>query len=350
MLAIHLDRRDGVHRPGETISGRVEIVFPENRVCEELVASLDWDVESRGMPYQQRGAPVVLSSKRSLRADEPLELPFTIPAPAGPLTYHGHILTVSWTLRVVAKFGWTSREQAEARILLLPWTEEARALEMKDYRSAPKRSALVYDPGPLPEASLAKREEWKALEHPALGVALTLASAALFLGRAGGFGRYMALLMFVGGISGLWGHVRRRALRERLGPPELSIHPEIARVGEVVTVSVTFEPGQPEVLKELSISLSSQEMVVRPSGEPDEPRHYRHALHGDRRSVDRARLRLPGGRVTVVQELFRIPERAAPTFGAPNNEVRWEVSVTAQTSDLVTWKETRRLIVHPPAG
>ncbi|MDI1452189.1 hypothetical protein [Polyangium sp. 6x1] len=348
-LSLHLDRRDAVHRPGELITGRVEIVCPDSRRGGELVASLDWDVESRGEPYAVRGAPIVLAAGLALTAGEPTFVPFEIPAPSGPLTYHGHILTVSWTLRVEAKLGWASRERAEARILLLPWTEEARALTAKSYRTAPARTALVYDPGPLPEVALDKRDEPKTIEHPVVGLSLAAASAALLVLRAGAFARILALLLLVGGLSALFAHLRRRTLRERLGPPELAVHPEIARAGEVITVSVSFKPSRPEVLKELIVSLAAQEVVVRPSSEPDEPRHYRHSLHGERRAVDRARLRLPPGRVTVVQEMFRIPLRGPPSFGAPNNELRWEVSATVRTADLMSWKQTQRILVHPPS-
>ncbi len=346
-LSLHLDRRDGVHRPGETITGHVEIVCHDSRRCDELIATLDWEVESRGEPYSKRGAPVVLSPGLTLSAGEPTVVPFEIPAPAGPLTYHGHILTVTWTLRVEAKLGWASRERAEARILLLPWTEEARALTAKSYRTAPSRGALVYDPGALPDSSLGKRDEPKAIEHPLVGLALAAASAALLVLRAGAFARIFALLLLVGGLSALFAHLRRRTLRERLGPPELAVHPGQTRAGEVITVSISFKPGRPEVLKEIVFSLSSQEVVVRPSSEPDEPRHYRHSLHGERRTVDRARLRLPPGEVTVIQEIFRIPQRAPPSFGAPNNELRWEVSATVRTADLVEWKQTQRILVFP---
>ena len=349
-LSLHLDRRDAVHRPGETITGRVEIVCPESRRCDELVASLDWDVESRGEPFAVRGAPVVLAAGLALTAGAPTSVPFEIPAPAGPLTYHGHILTVSWTLRVEAKLGWASRERVEARILLLPWTEEARALTATSYRTAPSKHALVYNPGPLPEVSLEKRDESKTFEHPIVGVALAAASAALLVLRAGAFARILALLLLVGGLSALFAHLRRRTLRERLGPPELSVHPTIVRAGDVITVAVSFKPGRPEVLKEIVFSIAAQEVVARPSSEPDEPRHYRHNLHGERRSVDRARLRLAAGRVTVVQEIFRIPHRGPPSFGAPNNEIRWEVAATVRTADLVSWKQTQRILVHPPSA
>ncbi|MRG96486.1 hypothetical protein [Polyangium spumosum] len=348
-LSIHLDRQDAVHRPGELITGRVELVCPESRRCDELVASLDWEVESRGEPFSSRGAPVLLAAGLALSPGAPTLVPFEIPAPSGPLTYHGHILTVSWTLRVEAKLGWASRERVEARILLLPWTEEARALTATGYRKAPSKYALVYDPGPLPEATLEKRDESRTVEHPLVGVSLAAASVALLVLRAGAFTRILALLLLVGGLSALFAHLRRRTLRERLGPPELAVLPEIVRAGEVLTVSVSFEPGRPEVLKDLVISVSAQEVVLRPSSEPDEPRHYRHSLHGERRLVDRGRLRLPPGRVTVIQEMFRIPLRGPPSFGAPNNEVRWEVTATARTADLVSWKQTQRILVHPPS-
>ena len=349
-ISIHLDKRDGVHRPGEPVTGRVEIVCQDTRRCDELVASLDWAVESRGEPHSVRGAPHLLSAGLPLEPGRAEIIPFEIPTPAGPLTYHGHILTVTWTLCVEAKLGWASRERAEARILLLPWTEEARALAVKNYRTAPSRAPLAYDPGPLPDAPLAKRDDPKGFEHPLVGVALAAASVVLVVVQAGAFARIFALLLLVGGLSALFAYLRTRTLRERLGPPELDVHPEIVRAGDIVTVAVAFHPARPEVLDELVFSLAAQEIVVRPSSEPDEPRHYRHSLHGERRATDRGRLRLPAARVTVVQEIFRVPRSAPPSFGAPNNELRWEVSATARTADLVTWKQTRRILVHPPSG
>lgn len=348
-IRIHLQKRDAVYRPGEPITGHIEILSPEVKRCEELFASLDWEVESRGEPYSHRSIPILVTAGLPLEPGRAATVPFEIIMPTGPLTYHGHILSVTWSLRIEAKFGWASKERTELRLMLVPWTEEARALAVKSYRTAPSRLALPYDPGPLPETNLSKRDEPRGFEHPAIGVALAAASVVLVVLQASALARIFALLLLVGGLSALFAHLRTRTLRERLGPPELDIVPEIARAGDIVTVTVAFRPARPEVLEELVFSISAQEVVKRPSSEPDEPRHYRHSLHTERRTVDRGRLRLPAARVTVIQEIFRIPRTAPPTFGAPNNELRWEVSATARTSDHVTWKQSRRILVHPPA-
>jgi hypothetical protein len=253
-------------------------------------------------------------------------------------------------LRAEAKFGWALRERAEMPISLVPWTAEDRALSMRSYRLGPVRPSLAYYPGPLPEAPIEKRDDPRGIEHPIVGVALAATTVALVVLRAGAFARVLALLLLVGGLSALFGHLRRRTLRERLGPPQLDVHPEIVRAGDVITVSVTFNPTRPEVLSELTFSVHAQEIVARPSSQPDEPRLYRHSLHVERRSVDPDRLQLEPARVTVIQEIFRIPETAAASFGAPHNELRWEVSATVRAPDFLTWKQSRRILVFPPSG
>lgn len=347
-LSIKLDKQDGVHRPGEPISGNVEYTCPEAKRLDELVLTLGWDVETPGEPHGVRGAPIVLAKQVQLLANENRVFRFELPAPAGPMTYHGHILSVHWVLRAEAKLGWALRERAEARISLIPWTEEERALSVRSYRLGPARPALAYYPGPLPEAPMEKSDESRGIEHPIVGVALAGATVALVLLHANPYTRVLALLLLVGGLSALFAHLPRRTLRQRLGPPQLDVHPEIVRAGDIVTVSVAFRPARAEVLSELTFSVQAIEVAARPSSEPDEPRIYRHSLHVERRPVDRGRLRLEAARVTVIQEMFHIPDTAAPSFGAPHNEVRWEVTATVRTADLLTWKQSRRILVFPP--
>lgn len=348
-LSIHLDKRDGVVRPGEPIIGTVELVCPDAKRLDELTLSLGWDVETPGEPHGVRHAPIVLAKQRQIGAQEPQVFRFELPAPAGPLTYHGHILSVHWTLRAEAKLGWAQRERAEARISLIAWTEEELSLSVRSYRTGRSRQSLAYNPGQLPEIVLEKNEDSRGIEHPIVGLALAGATVALAVLHANPYTRIFAMLLLVGGLSALFAHLPRRTLRQRLGPPQLDIHPEMVRAGDILTVSVAFRPARAEVLSELILLVQATEVAARPSSEPDEPRIYRHSLHVERRVVDRARLRLDGARVTVVQELFHIPDTAPPSFGAPHNELRWEVTATVRTSDALTWKQSRRILVFPSA-
>lgn len=346
-LSIQLDKQDGIVRPGEPITGNVELVCPEAKRLDELFISLGWNVETPGEPHGNRGTPLLLAKQVQLGANESHFFRFELPTPAGPLTYHGHILSVHWLLRAEAKLGWKQRERAEARISLIAWTEEERALSVRSYRTGRPRQSLAYDPGPLPEVLLEKSDESRGIDHPIVGVALAGATVALVLLHANAYTLIFALLLLVGGLSTLFAHLPRRTLRRRLGPPQLDVHPEIVRAGDILTVSVTFRPARAEVLSELIFSVQATEVAERPSSEPDEPRIYRHSLYVERRVVDRGRLRLEGARVTVIQEMFRIPDSAPPSFGAPHNELRWEVTATVRTADLLTWKRSRRILVFP---
>lgn len=346
-LSIQLDKQDGIVRPGEPITGNVELVCPEAKRLDELFVTLGWDVETPGEPHAIRGSPVIIAKQIQVSANEPRVFRFELQAPPGPLTYHGHILSVHWLLRAEAKLGWTQRERAETRISLIAWTEEERALSVRSYRTGRPRQSLVYHPGSLPEVVHEKNEESRGIEHPIVGVALAGATVALVLLHANPYTRIFALLLLVGGLSTLFAHLPRRTIRRRLGPPQLDVHPEIVRAGDILTVSVAFRPARAEVLSELVFLLQATEVAARPSSEPDEPRIYRHSLHVDRRVVDRNRLRLDGARVTVIQEIFQIPQSAPPSFGAPHNELRWEVTATVRTADLLIWKQSRRILVFP---
>jgi len=348
-LSIQLDKQDGVVRPGEPITGNIELVCPDVKRLDELTLSLGWDVETPGEPHGIRGTPLVIAKQVQLSANEPQLFRFELLAPTGPLTYHGHILSVHWMLRAEAKLGWAQRERAETRISLIAWTEEERALSVRSYRIGRPRQSVTYNPGPMSEVVLEKSEESRGIEHPFVGIALAGATVALALLHANPYTRIFALLLLVGGLSSLFTHLPRRTLRQRLGPPQLDMHPEIVRAGDILTVSVAFRPARAEVLSELVFSVQATEVAARPSSEPDEPRIYRHSLHVERRVVDRGRLRLDGARVTVIQEMFRIPESAPPSFGAPHNELRWEVTATARTADHLTWKQSRRILVFPSA-
>lgn len=88
----------GIHRPGETVSGRVEWAL--GRAPDALELRLFWYTEGRG----DRDAGLA----RSMRIERPGETGrqrFDLELPTGPYSFSGSLISLIWALELVTEPG-----------------------------------------------------------------------------------------------------------------------------------------------------------------------------------------------------------------------------------------------------
>jgi hypothetical protein len=100
VIVIRLDGDSGHHRPGETLSGQYWIESPDASQVKAVEASVLWYTEGKGdedmavHEFWRRDA----SDAETLDARRPE--PFSATLPNSPLSYHGHLITIRWCVRV----------------------------------------------------------------------------------------------------------------------------------------------------------------------------------------------------------------------------------------------------------
>jgi hypothetical protein len=348
-VSIHLDRQDAVYHPGETLRGEVEVVSRDAGRLASLTLTLQWQTRGKGEPCAGEARSLLLARDLALSPGAPRRVPFELPAPSGPLTYHGRIVTVEWSVTAVADMGWLSKPRAEARLLLLPFQGEARAA-LLGYRTAPlQRKAPELDLGPSARSMLGKPRARSLSEEPLWGVAVGVLGILLLLILPSNAWMFGLMLMGGGGMI-IANAIRLRALGQSLGNPVLRVHPEIVRAGEPLTVELVLRPPEDQDLEALVLGLSGAELAEKPREAGGEPQRFRHTLHEERRAVEISRRRLRGGKETVIREVLLVPAEAPASFAAPNNEVRWEVTAMARAFGEEPWRSERAILVLPREG
>ena len=99
----HPDRR---YRPGETISGRIDVSAAADAdcPCEALTVGLFWTTRGEGQGDHGQGCSCDLF-RGTWRRGERKAYGFELLAPSDPLTYHGKNIHVAWYVEAEARSG-----------------------------------------------------------------------------------------------------------------------------------------------------------------------------------------------------------------------------------------------------
>jgi hypothetical protein len=185
-----------------------------------------------------------------------------------------------------------------------------------------------------------------------LGAALfSKTSTGLFEGAFGclfGIPFVLVPLAFIALPGWLLYRAWRNVLAERrLGEVDLSAPEGNIHGNEVVPIGVSFTPRSRIALNEIRATLVGREVVVRGSG--TNKHTYRHTLHEQKIVLCEEQVVEAGTSVSVEGELV-IPEEAAPSFRAPDNELRWSITFEIDVAGWADWIREWVLAVQPAAS
>jgi len=341
-MRLEVSRADRVYRPGETIRGTLTLKVREDCHCKDLLITLRW--RTRGKGNKAEGDPVKVSlGSHDWQTGQEHKIPFEIEAPAGPLSYDGTLLRVLWELRAEADTSvWADPKTDPLVVRLERWTAETLTQEGGSYRAPPKHWAGEYGLGPTARQSVPGAPPSTLMgcgAVAALGGVLLL--AAPWGSNAVGGGIVMAV---VGAVLFLFALPKYLAQR-RIGTPIFRCEPSEVCVGGDLCVTLTLRPKAEARVNGVSVRLLGREKVTKGSGK--KATTYRQDLHEQRGELSLGAKRLKAGKTYCGELKLKIPEDAAPSFGAMYNEVFWEIDVRIDIAGWPDWKDGQRIVVVP---
>jgi len=320
-------------QPGQTVKGRVTVDVRKDVEFRAFQIRFLWYTEGKGNRVTGEGRTETLIRDGSWMSGTSHGFSFEITAPWGPLSYGGKILKVLWVLEARLDRSLLKSDVMERIPVLIQGTPD------------PQNASL----GPVPQ----EREKLEAVKKGRVGTWVAVGSVFLimgiFYGAANGWelrvaGRITAFLLIAGGLfislKGLWG----RLGRGKLGEPTVELSTTELRRGEEVRFSVSVRPDQKTELRSLEVILECEERVVHGHGQY-QSRH--------KRTVFEEHLTLAENKVIEPHKGFKkkgavtIPKDAAPSFGAPHNQVIWWLRFRGDIVGWPDWKEPVLLTVWP---
>ncbi len=105
---------------GDTVRGWLRVDLPADSRMRGISIELKWQTEGRGT-VDECVVGKVSWVETQLPASPPFELPFELHIPAnGPVSYHGNLLSIVWTLRANIDIPWAIDVGESREITVLP--------------------------------------------------------------------------------------------------------------------------------------------------------------------------------------------------------------------------------------
>jgi hypothetical protein len=330
-LEVVLEKADRTFRAGERVRGRVRVTPHGDVECRGLKVTGGWRTHGRG---NRDNAPSPFTQTFPVdrfRAGQPQEYPFEFPAPAGPASYHGHLVNVDHYVSAEIDVPWATDPRAEVEVLI------------------PGGDAEPYDFGP--KFTTQRRLNSPHAIVPAkktgclgglIGLVIALAGLGVFFFHP--VWTFAAAILAVVGIVA-FATAKRRVAESRLGTPLVQVQPNPARAGEAVAVTVSFEPPVDVALAGGRIALTAFERAV--SGSGTNRTTHTHQIHVWQKELSLGSRRVSARQPVVFQETIAVPADAAPTFMAEDNDVTWAIHVKIALEGWPDWEQEVPLAVRP---
>jgi hypothetical protein len=314
---IVLDRTGRTFRPGEEVTGTVRVRVNRDVKCKGVLLEHFWQTHGRGNKASGTKATVVLY-RGSLQAGENLALPFSIAAPNGPPTYHGHYLNVDHYLNARVDIPWAIDPKQKEEYILLPGAGPW---------------------GNLPKSVLGRDEALKGLSKAGVPIGIGLLVVGLFILFPCG------IVLIPAGLIVLFLALRRSMAEKKVGSVKVNLgRLQVSPSGDV-PLQIEFTPRQTSKLNRITAKLKGEEKCV--SGSGTSKTTHTHKLH-ERTVVLMPEGNVTAGRTIQLEANVSIPDGGAFTFSASDNEVNWSLEVRLDIPLWPDWTTKRTVIVRPP--
>ncbi|WP_168210549.1 vacuolar protein sorting-associated family 26 protein [Persicimonas caeni] len=340
-ILVELDDPTRQYVPGDLVSGEVHVTVDSDCKCDALMVELAWETHGRGN-HAEGVSTLDIPFQGTWSAGDEHTYPFRFTVPNGPYTYHGHYLNVDWYVRARADIPWAIDPKGKADFLVGP---------------GPKT-----DP-----ASYINTDEWHDGLDTKQAPSAANAGCLFFFGMVfGGFGVFMMMMILAtGGDAGasvmaalgglvflaiggsmMFAAVRNPLAQKKLGTVEVTLPDEVLHPGNSLPVTVTLDADARDDITIATATLMCRERVVSGSG-TNKSTHTEDILVEPLELEETAGA--PGGRM-VLEALHRLPQDAAPSFYADDNELLWLVEVHVDVPNWPDYKEERFFEVRPGVG
>jgi hypothetical protein len=256
---------------------------------------------------------------------------------------------VAWALVVSVDVAWAPDPETTLPLALLPADpQRVTAGGGGIYRES---SAAIYRAPSSPvrhELGSKTEAAGKVKGKHYLGGFAALAGMAAIGSLFDGVGFLMAPLAGIGALAVAWVGIRHSLTRSALGSPTVGILPTEARRGEIVRASIHLRPRLQLSPRMCRAELKGIEQAVKGSGSSSTT--HTHTLYHQHFALMGPNPLTADQDVTLEAEV-KIPDNAAPTFGATSNDVIWtikiELNATTPGGSTVAYDDEIILHVQP---
>jgi hypothetical protein len=314
-------------RGGATIRGVVRVCAHEAVRCRGVRLEQRWETHGRGNKHRERLQTVTLY-EGALPLGQVMELPFELVVPPLPLTYHGHYINIDHYL--------------EARVDVPLW------FDVKVERE------LLVEAGEQPEGGYddelreraGKRRSVPGKISALIGGAFMLGGLTMsfFATRIGIVGYLIGLGLTGLGLFVAFAGMRKHLARKALGEIDIAVPSWRVYPGAVIPLEVRLKPEKPLRLRSAVATLRGIERCV--SGSGTRRTTHTHTLHETKTPLCEARS-IDSGAPSVISGEIAVPEDAAFSFKAEDNDIIWELEVEIDIEGWLRWSETRKVVVRP---
>ncbi|MGD2067223.1 MAG: hypothetical protein PVI57_00960 [Gemmatimonadota bacterium] len=317
-LRIHLDRDDRTYRTGDRVSGRVFIETGRGDRCQSVTLKRYWKTHGKGNTARGGEHQVVLHAG-PLQGIGPWEFPFEVDAPPGPFTHRGDYLNVDHYVRVDLDIPWAFDPKAEEEFILLPGPAT-----------------------PEPDPGLLHRREAK--KQGAAGCRRVMGILFMIVGVA----TLPLGVVFMGvGLLLIVPDLRRKLAGLKVGEVTVRVGRRRLTPGAGTDVDVQVVPSKEARLNEATVVLRGREVCVSGSG-TDRTTHT-NTLHEVKLPLSGPKVLLPG-QTARLHGHVQLPDDAAWSFVAKDNEITWDAVVRLDIPSWPDWIEEVPLLVWPGVG
>jgi hypothetical protein len=368
-LFVELDEPERRHRGGEPVTGRVRVRTDGEVTCKRLVIEQVWRTHGRGNQAEGVLEEHVVSEQRWLPGRE-YEVPFSFPAPAAPIHYHGHIVNVDHYVAARADLPWRIDPRTAVDYLVAP-TEEtpARYVETEaDFGKAAQKAqearAKKSGSGKSP-----LRWVWTILFAPLVIILLAMLLALLLvllpILLVAALVRWIVLLARQGSAERKLGAVEVVVGARKLGEPGQA-HSGVVEAGGLaalkrrlrrtggatylvtiatpVSVAVRFTPKSNVEIEGATLTVTGTESAT--SGSGTNATTHRHVVAELQTQLSGPRPLIAGQAIDLRGEIL-LPAGTAPSFIAPSNTITWEMRLAIAIPKWPDWVQTSKLLVVP---
>ncbi len=360
-LKIVLDHPHRTYASGEKARGVVEADVHSDCECRKLSLHREWRTHGKGNAYSGGKQEWELFSG-TWTAGQNASYPFEFEVPRGPLTYRGHILSITWHLRAHADLAHALDQKVEEEFVL--------AAGQAHDEGSPGRPGRASDQISITAAEAKKKGPVVyAIAIPAffitLGVSLWFASgllqktvlhhwlqahfphdafARVFLAGFGALFFGIIAVTCAGFILSTLGY--ELAMR-KLGQVKVELSSKTVRPGGSINCKIHFRPRSQVELKKAVAQLRGVEWAHWTSGGTSmKTRNYTHTLF-DRATTIASRQTLVPGQDIVLEGTIQVPPDAPYTIQITDNELNWSLEVILSLHHWPGWSDVLDIAVRP---
>jgi hypothetical protein len=376
-LKIVLDEVDREFRPGETVTGRVDVTTDGDVTIDALTVELAWQTHGKGNRTTGVKETVELYAGE-VQGGMPRYDQFQLTCPPGPFTYHGTVLNVDWVVRARADIPWKIDPKAEEKFVLRPPERPVGAdfFPTESPRAAEVVAGLgdidtVLEAAGVTELTAEQRRQAARFQKlagkggrvflgcffaPFLVIGLVMLVVGLLAVvehfRAGGAWSGLgsdelvplgvgAMFFFVPGALLLF-FVSSWIASRRLGEVTFEIAEPIRHRGQTVEWRLALQPPKAVEIEGVQAKVVGREKVVRGSG--THRTTHTHVVVDQELEMAPARS-LMRGEPFEQRGSFVLPADAPLSFKATDNALEWEVQVTVEIPRWPDWRGSKPFVV-----